>query len=352
MFAGVAALIAIGIIMAIGLVIGILSVLSPEEEAVSEGNYSNIGLSELGKNEIPADYIPIYKAAGEKYNVPWTLIASIHRIETRFSTIETMVSPVGAAGHTQFMPCTWVGWGHPSCSGVGKGNIPDSERSDPAVIKKYGGYGVDGNGDGKADMWNLEDAVFSTANYLSASGASSGEFEKAIFAYNKADWYVDEVMQYMNLYVSGGAVEVDIMPGGSGGGPEAAEKAIAAGMQLVGKSPYNWGGGRNPADISRKSFDCSSFVHWTFTHGGLTLGDYRSVVTDSLVRMGKPVKASEIKRGDLVFFDTYKVNGHVGIYLGDGKFLNDNSSKGVWVDDMNNRYWKSAFKGVVRRVAG
>ncbi|NCT39967.1 C40 family peptidase [Bacillus sp. EB93] len=89
-----------------------------------------------------------------------------------------------------------------------------------------------------------------------------------------------------------------------------------------------------------------------FTHGGLTLGNYQSVVTDSLVKMGKPVKASEMKRGDLVFFDTYKVNGHVGIYLGEGKFLNDNSSKGVSVDKMDNRYWKSTFKGVVRRVAG
>ncbi|PRA81613.1 peptidase [Peribacillus simplex] len=331
---------------------GVFSVLFPEEEAVPEGGYSNIVLSEIGKNEIPADYIPIYKAAAEKYDVPWTLIASIHRIETKFSTIKTMVSPVGAAGPYQFMPCTFVGWGHPSCSGVGKGNISDNERSDPAVIKKYGGYGVDGNGDGKADMWNLEDAAFSAANYLSASGASSGEFQKAIFAYNRADWYVDEVMEYMNLYAAGGAIEVDITPGGSGGGPEAAEKAIAAGMKLVGKSPYNWGGGRNPGDISRKSFDCSSFVHWMFTHGGLTLGNYQSVVTDSLVKMGKPVKASEMKRGDLVFFDTYKVNGHVGIYLGEGKFLNDNSSKGVSVDKMDNRYWKSTFKGVVRRVAG
>lgn len=57
-----------------------------------------------------------------------------------------------------------------------------------------------------------------------------------------------------------------------------------------------------------------------------------------------------MKRGDLVFFDTYKTNGHVGIYLGNGTFLNDNTSHGVSVDSMSNRYWKKAFKGVVRRV--
>ncbi|MBD1381493.1 C40 family peptidase [Bacillus sp. IB182487] len=74
-------------------------------------------------------------------------------------------------------------------------------------------------------------------------------------------------------------------------------------MQLVGKSPYKWGGGRSQADINRRSFDCSSFVHWAFTHGGLTLGNYQTVVTDSMVRLGKPIKASELKRGDLVFLN-------------------------------------------------
>ena len=48
-----------------------------------------------------------------------------------------------------------------------------------------------------------------------------------------------------------------------------------------------------------------------------------------------------MKRGDVIFFDTYKINGHVGIYLGDGKFLNDSSSQGVSVGDLNNTYWKA-----------
>ncbi|WP_318153056.1 NlpC/P60 family protein [Metabacillus arenae] len=55
--------------------------------------------------------------------------------------------------------------------------------------------------------------------------------------------------------------------------------------------------------MNRRSFDCSSFVHWAFTHGGLTLGNYQTVVTDSMVRLGKPIKASELKRGDLVFLN-------------------------------------------------
>ena len=50
-------------------------------------------------------------------------------------------------------------------------------------------YGVDGDGDGRADRWDPADAIFSMANYLRASGAP-GDYRKAIFAYNHADWYV------------------------------------------------------------------------------------------------------------------------------------------------------------------
>ncbi|MEK4699979.1 hypothetical protein MKX47_10305 [Solibacillus sp. FSL R7-0668] len=53
---------------------------------------------------IPIEYIPIYVAAEEKYGVPWTLLAAHHRVETRFSTMKTLVSPVGAEGHLQVRP--------------------------------------------------------------------------------------------------------------------------------------------------------------------------------------------------------------------------------------------------------
>ena len=54
--------------------------------------------------EIPVEYIPLYIEAGQKYNVPWTLLATHHRIETRFSTMKSLVSPVGAEGHMQVRP--------------------------------------------------------------------------------------------------------------------------------------------------------------------------------------------------------------------------------------------------------
>lgn len=150
--------------------------------------------------KIPIEYIPIYMEAGEKYNVPWTLLAAHHRVETRFSTTSTLVSPVGAEGHMQFMPCTFVGWKHPTCNGLGKGEIPESEKTNPKVIEKYGGYGVDANGDGKADPFDIEDAIYSAANYLSQSGAKEGNLEQAIFNYNHSTKYVEDVLYFYEQY--------------------------------------------------------------------------------------------------------------------------------------------------------
>ncbi|MCL6426695.1 peptidoglycan DL-endopeptidase CwlO [Bacillus subtilis] len=128
------------------------------------------------------------------------------------------------------------------------------------------------------------------------------------------------------------------------------EGAISVGSSIVGQSPYKFGGGRTQSDINNRIFDCSSFVRWAYASAGVNLGPVGGTTTDTLVGRGQAVSASEMKRGDLVFFDTYKTNGHVGIYLGNGTFLNDNTSHGVSVDSMSNVYWKKAFKGVVRRV--
>ncbi|MEC1620598.1 C40 family peptidase [Bacillus mojavensis] len=128
------------------------------------------------------------------------------------------------------------------------------------------------------------------------------------------------------------------------------EGAISVGSSIVGQSPYKFGGGRTQSDINNRIFDCSSFVRWAYASAGVNLGPISGTTTDTLINKGRAVSASEMKRGDLVFFDTYKKNGHVGIYLGNGTFLNDNTSHGVSIDSMSNPYWKKYFNGNVRRV--
>lgn len=84
--------------------------------------------------------------------------------------------------------------------GARQGVIPEKDKTDPEIIKKYGGYGVDANGDGIADPYDIEDAVFSAANYLSKSGAASGKYEQAIYQYNHSEKYVEDVLWFFEEF--------------------------------------------------------------------------------------------------------------------------------------------------------
>lgn len=165
------------------------------------GNNTDIGgeISDVGANQIPKEFIPIYQAAAKKYGVPWNLLAAHHKVETDFSR-NVARSVTGALGPMQFEPCTWVGWGYPYCTRLGDLSKP-IDITNPANIKKYGGYGVDGDGDGKADPMNVADAIFSAAHYLAANGAGKGNVEEAVFAYNHDPAYVAKVMRYAQAFV-------------------------------------------------------------------------------------------------------------------------------------------------------
>ena len=92
-------------------------------------------------------------------------------------------------------------------------------------------------------------------------------------------------------------------------------------------------------------------MHWAFAQVGVDLGPLTSTSTETLKHLGKPIQASEMQPGDLVFFDTYKRDGHVGIYIGNGKFIGAQSSTGVAIADMSpGTYWSDVFNGRVKRI--
>jgi len=121
---------------------------------------------------------------------------------------------------------------------------------------------------------------------------------------------------------------------------------LKAGNKYIGNSVYVFGAGRSSYDVANGRFDCSGFVSWAFSQAGVSLPAY----TGALTGVGTQVSASSMRPGDLVFFDTYKRDGHVGIYLGGGKFIGSQSSTGVAVANMSSGYWKSKFNGRVIRV--
>jgi murein DD-endopeptidase MepM/ murein hydrolase activator NlpD len=118
--------------------------------------------------EIPPFLLPIYQACGTEYGIPWEVLASINKIESGFGT-NLNVSSAGAVGWMQFLPSSWEM------------------------------YGVDANGDGRKDPYNPVDAICAAASYLKTAGGQH-DLYKAIFAYNHADWYVEEVLLYARAY--------------------------------------------------------------------------------------------------------------------------------------------------------
>ena len=127
------------------------------------------------------------------------------------------------------------------------------------------------------------------------------------------------------------------------------ENAILIGQRLIGNSTYDYGSGRNDYDIARKHFDCSSFIHYIFTCSGVQLGDRGSVSTESLITIGTSIDKGNLQRGDLIFFNTVGINSHVGIYLGNGKFMHCSTSKGVTISEFSG-YYESVFYAARRVV--
>lgn len=127
---------------------------------------------------------------------------------------------------------------------------------------------------------------------------------------------------------------------------EALNIVIHAGDKYIGNSVYVFGGGRNSYDVANGRFDCSGFVAWAFKQAGIKVGAH----TDILKNTGTRVSMSEARPGDLVFFDTYKIDGHVGIYLGGGKFIGSQSSTGIAIADLTSDYYKKKFNGRVMRI--
>jgi peptidoglycan DL-endopeptidase CwlO len=198
---------------------------------------------------------------------------------------------------------------------------------------------VDANGDGVADPYNPADAIFTAAHYLSASMGADKNIRRAIFAYNHADWYVNKVLAYANLF-SGNTV--------ANGTTGNAKKIIDTAYTFVGKVYYQLGGGRTEHDMNQNIFDCSSYVWRVFQLNGMTLGPLTDVNTKSLDWLGVEVPPSQIRSGDLIFFNTDGVDGHVGIYVGSGKFIGAQDS-GCYVADVN--WWANHYGlGHIRRI--
>jgi len=233
---------------------------------------------------IPARIKGYYLAAARRYQVPWTLLAGIGMEETNHGR-NTATSTAGAQGLMQFMPETWAR------------------------------YGADGNHDGRADIDNDADSAMGAANYLTASGVTKGAagVRRALFAYNHADWYVNDVLAYAHAY-GGGTVLGDPTDCGTGDGNPAlpalstdrAKKLLTWAQAQLGE-PYVFGS-NGPS-----SWDCSSYSRTAYAQIGITLPRTAQAQRDWLAHgNGYRVPTRQARPGDLVFTNTYRGPNAIG----------------------------------------
>jgi hypothetical protein len=211
--------------------------------------------------QVPRRLVPLYIGAAERYHLGArgpSVLAAINFVETSFGT-DVATSSAGAEGWMAFLPSTFEEWG------------------------------VDGNGDGVKDIFDPADAIYSAANYLHDSGAP-GDWSKAVFAYNHADWYVEKVLRYARRFSDGKEVQSGSACAAAAVAPnEAVARMVAEAERLSILRPhteYVWGGSHGetptPAD---GPFDCSSAVSHLLQVGGF---ENPTMDTIALMSWGEP----------------------------------------------------------------
>ncbi|ADB49876.1 lytic murein transglycosylase [Conexibacter woesei] len=260
----------------------LIMILGAKAEALTEGGVTPTCSSSAGSP--PSTLMPIYDAAAARYRLGadgWSYLAAINKVETDFGT-NLNVSSAGAQGWMQFMPPTWSA------------------------------YGVDGDDDGDRDPMDPEDAIHGAARYLRASGAP-GDWYSALFAYNRADWYVRKVQGHAAAYRDECSTQT-YAPGGTTPGttaklrsdgtvlapeeaPEKVKQIIAAANRIA-NLPYKWGGGH--AGWLDSGYDCSGLVSYALWGASLLSG---AMVSGGFTSWGDP--------GPGQWVSIYANSGHV-----------------------------------------
>ncbi|WP_396446849.1 NlpC/P60 family protein [Actinomadura sp.] len=287
--------------LAIAAAVGVLvlmAVLVAVIGAVMPGSGEAVCQPEPGSSaaDIPPAYLTLYRAAGEEYGIGWHVLAAVGKVESDHGRgpgpgISSGRNHAGAAGPMQFMPGTW------------------------AV------FGVDGDRDGRRDVYDPADAIPAAARYLKHGGAPE-RLRAALFQYNHSAAYVDKVVRQARAYAQRTAAQLGATPADCVGAfsavmppGHAAAKAIAFARAQLGK-PYLWGA------TGPGAFDCSGLTYAAYRAAGLSIPR----VSGAQWRHGPRVPTGREQPGDLVFFNsgpgTSTSNpGHVGLVIGSGKMI-------------------------------
>ncbi|MGW0573015.1 C40 family peptidase [Streptomyces tauricus] len=255
---------------------------------------------------VPAEYKTLIEDAGNTCpEVSPNLLAALLTQESGFNP--DAKSPVGAEGIAQFMPSTWET------------------------------HGIDGNGDGKRDVRDPEDAIPSSAKYLctiaeDVKDVPGDKQNNMLAAYNAGSGAVRKyggVPPYKETqnYVRSISTLANQPTGGKSASTKQAATAINAAKKMIG-TPYSWGGGnangpstgtccspRGRSGEAITGFDCSGLTLYAYAKAGISLP--RTAAAQYAA--SEPVKPGKTRPGDLVFYGKSATSiHHVGISIGGG----------------------------------
>ena len=272
--------------------------------------------------DIPPNYLLAYQRAAAVTGLDWTIIAAIGKVECDHGRSLLpgcnpvgSINPAGASGPMQFLATTWRANAAPGTS----------PPLGPPTTSDAQGYASDANGDGLADIWNIDDAALATARLLRANGAPV-DYQTAIFSYNHSSAYVTRVLRIAESYRANGLVTT------SDGSPGAWALAYLG-------TAYVWGGNHASPDSQLGStqptpetardgrvgfFDCSSLISWAYAKArgvwvGGTTGEQWQIAGETPGAMrnyGSPPDGWQA--GDIGFYDSLS---HVVLALNSTTFV-------------------------------
>src|SRR5690606_10757777 len=156
-----------------------------------------VAASGYAEDSIPENYLEIYQEVGEEKGIPWNVLAGIGQVESHHGRWD---GPGITEGHNDWGAAGPMQFG--ALDGSAAGNSWGGEPIMPVEDRPEEGYGQDGNGDGIVNVYDPEDAIPAAADYLLDHGAKE-DIRQAIYAYNHAWWYVDEVLEWAEKYAEG-----------------------------------------------------------------------------------------------------------------------------------------------------
>jgi len=269
------------------------------------GNAAQPKVSTEAANSIPANYLTWFQKVGLQYNVSWTILAGIGKVEsddgrTTLPGVTSGQNGFGAAGPMQ----------------IGIGGASSDTWAQVATAE---------DGIEPPSVYDVADAIAGAAKFLVAHGVQQNP-AAAIFAYNHADWYVQEVLQWASTYAAGGFTIADTNQAGTAGaagGQSCTENSVLASFvapnAIVGQAvayaedqlgkPYLFGG------TGPDAFDCSGLVMMAYRAAGVDIARTSQQQWATLPH----VPANKVEPGDLVFFagsdGTPTSPGHVGLVI-------------------------------------